>query len=72
MLPLEETPVTYRHERLEYHATVREMPSHERPRERLEHFGAGALSLAELLAIILRPGTRGDNALQLANKRLSK
>jgi hypothetical protein len=32
----------------------------------------GALSLAELLAIILRTGTRGDNALELANKLLSK
>ena len=58
--------------RLDYHTTVRELPSNERPRERLEHFGAGALSLAELLAIILRTGTRGDNALELANKLLSK
>jgi DNA repair protein RadC len=58
--------------RLDYHATVRELPSNERPRERLEHFGAGALSLAELLAIILRTGTRGDNALELANKLLAK
>jgi DNA repair protein RadC len=58
--------------RLDYHATVRELPSHERPRERLQHFGAGALSLAELLAIILRTGTRGDNALELANKLLAK
>ena len=58
--------------RLDYHATVRELPSNERPRERLEHFGAAALSLAELLAIILRTGTRGDNAIELANKLLSK
>jgi DNA repair protein RadC len=62
----------YSHARLDYHATVRELPSNERPRERLQHFGAGALSLAELLAIILRTGTRGDNALELANKLLSK
>src|SRR5438552_17406881 len=61
-----------KHTRLDYHATVRELPSHERPRERLEHFGPQALSLAELLAIILRTGTRGDNALELANKLLSK
>ena len=54
----------YTHARLDYHATVRELPSNERPRERLEHFGAGALSLAELLAIILRTGTRSDNALE--------
>jgi hypothetical protein len=62
----------YTHDRLDYHATVRELPGNERPRERLEHFGAGALSLAELIAIILRTGTRSDNALELANKLLSK
>src|SRR5437762_6153087 len=61
-----------KHTRLDYHATVRELPSHERPRERLQHFGPQALSMAELLAIILRTGTRGDNALDLANKLLSK
>src|SRR6266700_2887195 len=66
MLPLETNADTYKHTKLDYHATVREMPSHERPRERLQHFGPQALSLAELLAIILRTGTRGDNALDLA------
>ena len=44
----------------------------ERPRERLQHFGPQALSTAELLAIVLRTGTRGDNALDLANKLLMK
>src|SRR6266487_5090143 len=72
MLSREIDDGSYTHTRLHYHATVRELPSDERPRERLEHFGAGALSLAELLAIILRTGTRGDNALELANKLLSK
>src|SRR5437868_4200139 len=61
-----------KHTRLDYHATVRELPSHERPRERLQHFGPQALSMAELLAIILRTGTRGDNLVDLANKLLSK
>ena len=51
---------------------VRELPSGERPRERLQHFGPQALSLAELLAIVLRTGTRGDHALELANRLLSK
>src|ERR1700726_31993 len=63
---------TSRHTPLDYHATVREMPSHERPRERLAHFGPQALSMAELLAIILRTGSRGDNALEMANKLLAK
>ena len=72
MLSRESDAGCYSHVRLDYHATVRELPSDERPRERLQHFGAGALSLSELLAIILRTGTRGDNALELANKLLSK
>jgi DNA repair protein RadC len=72
MLPSESGTDLYKHARLDYHATVREMPSNERPRERLQHFGPQALSLAELLAIILRTGSRGDNALELANKLLSK
>ena len=72
MLSRETDADHYTHPRLDYHATVRELPSNERPRERLEHYGAGALSLAELLAIILRTGTRSDNALELANKLLSK
>jgi DNA repair protein RadC len=62
----------YSHVRPDYHATVRELPSNERLRERLERFGPQLLSLAELLAIILRTGTRGDNALELSNKLLSK
>jgi DNA repair protein RadC len=72
MLSRESDADSYQHTRLDYHATVRELPSHERPRERLQHFGPQALSMAELLAIILRTGTRGDNALELANKLLSK
>src|SRR5947208_10921371 len=72
MLSRESDADCYTHARLDYHTTVRELPSNERPRERLEHFGPQALSLAELLAIILRTGTRGDNALELANKLLAK
>src|SRR6266700_4656797 len=72
MLHLETASDSYKRARLDYHATVRELPSNERPRERLQHFGPQALSLAELLAITLRTGTRGDNALELANKLLSK
>jgi DNA repair protein RadC len=68
----DQEPEPYRHPRLDYHATVRELPSHERPRERLRSFGSAALSTAELLAIVLRTGTRGDNALTLASKLLAK
>ena len=72
MLPLEKDPGSNGHDRLEYHATVRELPSSERPRERLQHFGPQALSTTELLAIILHTGTRGGSVLELANKLLTK
>jgi len=73
MLPLEKADANpIAQHKLEYHATVRELPSHERPRERLQHFGPQALSTAELLAIILHTGTRGGSVLELANKLLAK
>jgi len=43
-----------------YHATVHDIPSGDRPRERLQQHGADALSTADLLAIILRTGTTRD------------
>lgn len=72
MLVRESGSDLYKRTRLDYHATVRDLPSHERPRERLQHFGPQALSMAELLAIILHTGTRGGNVLDLANKLLTR
>ncbi len=56
--------------RVAYHTTVREMPSDERPRERLEHYGPQALSNAELLAILLRVGSAGENVIELSARLL--
>lgn len=73
MLPLERADARFLEQhKLDYHATVRELPSNERPRERLLHFGPQALSTAELLAIILHTGTRGGSVLELSNKLLAK
>ena len=58
--------------KLEYHPTIHDMPTGERPRERLQHYGPKALSTAELLAIILRTGTSRDNVIELAGKLLAK
>jgi DNA repair protein RadC len=58
--------------KLEYHATLHDLPTDERPRERLRNYGAQALSSAELLAIILRTGTTRDNVLELSGKLLAK
>jgi len=57
--------------RIPYRPTIHELPASERPRERLEHYGAAALSNAELLAIILRTGVGGENVLDMAQRLLS-
>ena len=49
---------------------MKEMACEERPYERCERFGASNLTDSELLAVLLRTGTRGENALQLADKIL--
>lgn len=59
-------------ERTEYHPRIKEMPTSERPRERLIHYGASVLSTAELLAIVLRAGLKGQNVLELANALLTR
>ncbi len=50
--------------------TVREMPTDERPRERLERYGAATLQTSELLAIILRTGLPGENVVDLSLRLL--
>jgi DNA repair protein RadC len=44
----------------------------ERPQERLERFGATALSDTELLAMLLRSGSRGMNVLTLASRLITE
>lgn len=56
--------------RVQYRTTVRDMPSDERPRERLERYGAATLQTSELLAIILRVGIKGENVIELATRLL--
>ena len=45
---------------------IKEIPSNERPRERLKELGAENLSDKELLAIILKTGSKNKNATDLA------
>jgi len=51
--------------------TIRDWPLSERPRERLLAKGAGSLSTAELIAIILGTGTGGENAVDVAKRLLA-
>lgn len=50
--------------------SIKKWPLDKRPRERLLKFGAGGLSTAQLLAIILRTGDRNKSAIQLARELL--
>lgn len=54
------------------HFTLRDVPKEERPRERMLRYGASALSNAELLAILLRTGTKSESAVTLAQHLLNK
>ena len=51
--------------------SLRELPRFERPRERLKHLGAQALSAGELLAIVFGSGSRGRSALGMAQDVLA-
>ena len=55
-----------------YSVAIRDMPADERPRERLARYGAQSLASAELLAIVLRTGTRNCSAVHLAEQLLSR
>lgn len=49
---------------------ILDWPEHERPREKLLNYGAHTLSDAELLAIFLQTGLKGQNAVQIAKQAL--
>lgn len=51
---------------------ISDWPEAERPRERLLAKGAGSLSDAELLAVLLRTGIRGKSAVDLARELLGR
>ena len=53
-----------------YSPTIHDIPSGERPRERLRDKGAPYLSNPELIAILLRDGMRGENVLDMSRRLL--
>ena len=50
---------------------IKELPELERPYEKLEMYGEKTLSNAELLAIIIKTGTKEETSVQLAQRLLS-
>lgn len=51
--------------------TIKDIPEEDRPRERLIKHGPEALSNSELLAIILRTGTKSETAIDMASRLIS-
>lgn len=51
---------------------LKDQPASEWPRERLVEHGAGSLSSAELVAILLRTGLKGTNVLDVARQLVAK
>ncbi|MDP2642685.1 MAG: DNA repair protein RadC [Candidatus Peregrinibacteria bacterium] len=49
---------------------IKDIPKFDRPREKMEKYGPGKLSDVELLAILLRTGTKDLNVLKLSQKIL--
>ena len=51
---------------------IKDLPERERPRERLAEQGADALTDAELIAILLRTGLRGQSAVDLGRALIQR
>jgi DNA repair protein RadC len=51
---------------------MKDQPAAERPRERLAANGAGALTPAELIAILIRTGLKGANAVDIGKQLLAQ
>lgn len=54
------------------HQKIKDLPTTERPYEKLAAYGAEYLSDAELLAVIIRVGTKDKHVVELMNSVLSK
>jgi DNA repair protein RadC len=52
--------------------TIRDLPVSERPRERLQEHGAGALSVPELMAVILGRGIAGESVTVTVQRLLAR
>ena len=57
---------------MSHYLTLKELPESERPYEKCERFGPEALSDAELLAVIIRSGTKKERAVDLAIRVLDR
>ncbi|MDP2598790.1 MAG: DNA repair protein RadC [Candidatus Liptonbacteria bacterium] len=68
---LRETDLVLDKER-KYILKVRDLAQDERPREKLMKYGVSALSVGELMAIVLGVGTRKEEVLRMSNRLLKE
>lgn len=54
------------------HCTIKELSDSEKPYEKFMRYGAGVLSDAELLAVIIRTGTAGKKSVEVAQEVLNR
>lgn len=54
------------------HLRIHDLPEDDRPRERLLNVGAESLTNAELLAIFINTGMKGENAIQVGQRLLDE
>lgn len=55
-----------------YTLKVRDLPTHDKPREKLLSTGPSSLSLAELLSIILITGTKKEDVIQMSQRLIKE
>lgn len=55
-----------------YRLTIRDIPTEQKPRERLIRDGASVLSIAELWAVILNLGTKREDVISMSNRILKE
>ncbi|MDP2672894.1 MAG: JAB domain-containing protein, partial [Nanoarchaeota archaeon] len=51
---------------------IKDISKENRPRERFLKYGAEVLSDAELFAILLRTGTKGENVIDMSNRLIKE
>lgn len=56
----------------EYTLTIRDIPTEDKPREKMEREGATVLSTPELLAVILNVGTKKEGVLEMATRMIKE
>jgi DNA repair protein RadC len=52
----------------EYVLKIKDMPSEDKPREKLEKYGPHALSVAELIAVLLNTGTKKEDVMSMSSR----